>query len=189
MANQDDFSPQSDCSGFGDTNFSLAVYIANKPNLHEYQQLESITPLVKGEINMINQTCGNGWRKVFNVYAKVIYALDKELFSFSEKAATWQLYRDNCLLQKGSETALVFNEPGSLNLRNDNQSIHIICGRTYAKSLVRRNNLLVNLTWLDEEFAIDKENRLVVCPYFDYRQLSNVKIERLSKLVTKIINW
>jgi hypothetical protein len=56
-------------------------------------------------------------------------------------------------------------------------------GRTYAKSLVQSKQLTVPLTWLDGEFAINKKERVIVCPYFDYRQLSNIKIVRLATLI------
>jgi len=40
--------------GFGDNDFNFAVYIANKPNMFEYQALDEVTPMVEGEINKIN---------------------------------------------------------------------------------------------------------------------------------------
>ncbi|PHR85618.1 MAG: hypothetical protein COA59_01345 [Colwellia sp.] len=55
---------------FGANNFSFSVYIVNKPTMLEYQNLGDVTTLVEGDINVINQAYGNGWRKVFNVYAK-----------------------------------------------------------------------------------------------------------------------
>lgn len=179
--------------GFGDSNFSFAVYIANKPAMTEYQGLESIAPLSFGEIDMINQSCGNGWRKVFNVYAKVLYCLDSQYFQYSNRAPTWQAYRDDYLLQLNSQTALLFSPPnlGSKYLAGKGieireHIIHIICGRGYAKTLINTGKLLGNLVWLDDEFAIDKQNKVIVCPYFDYRQLSNVKIEKLSGLLLSL---
>lgn len=169
--------------GFGDKYFSLAVYIANKPNMLEYQGLCEVASLVKGEINMINQACGNGWRKVFNVYAKFLYALDKKYFDYSDKAATWQDYRDNFLLQLQSKTALLFSSPILMPKKN---IVHIICGKGHAKTLISSGKLIDNLVWLDDEFAIDKDNKLIVCPYFDYRQLSNLKIERLARLLQNL---
>jgi hypothetical protein len=38
---------------------------------------------------MVNKTCGNGWLKVFNVYAKLLYAIDKN-FNCPILAPTWQ---------------------------------------------------------------------------------------------------
>lgn len=169
--------------GFGDSNFNFAVYIANKPNMLEYQTLDETTPLVQGEINVINQACGNGWRKVFNVYAKLLYALDKESFDYSEKTSTWQSYRDKYLLQTQSKTALLFSAP---QLNPNKETVHIICGKGHAKALINSGKLIANLVWLDEEFAIDSENRLIVCPYFDYRQLSNIKIEHLADLLRSL---
>ncbi len=146
----------------------------------EYQSLSEVTPLIEGEINVINHACGNGWRKVFNVYAKLLYALDKKHFDYSEKAPTWQNYRDKQLLQTQSKTALLFSAP---QLTPKKEIMHIICGKGHAKALINSGKLVANLVWLDDEFAIDRKNKLIVCPYFDYRQLSNIKIERLAGLL------
>lgn len=165
--------------GLGDAKFNFAVYLGNMPPMLEYQQLESLQPVVGGELHAIGQACGNGWRKVFNVYAKLLFALDNNNFDFSQQAETWQAYRDSKLLQAESGTALLFSPPLFMS---DENVIHIICGRTYAKQLIA-DGLAVDLIWLDEEFAIDKKRRLVVCPYFDYRQLSNIKITRLAVML------
>jgi len=169
--------------GLGCKDFTIAVYIGNKPNMLEYQQLSMISPVTSHEINTINQACGNGWRKVFNVYAKLLYTLDNKHFSYSSLAPTWQKYRDNYLLQPNSKTALVFSPP---QLFQHKESLHIICGKTYAKHLLATNQLTANLFWLDDEFAIDKKQKLIVCPYFDYRQLSNIKIEKLACLLREL---
>ncbi len=171
--------------GLGCHNFAIAVYIANRPPMLEYQQLNQLSAVTPGEIAAIGNECGNGWRKVFNVYAKLLYALDKDKFNFSECAATWQSYRDSFLLQNHSKTALLFNPP---ILDHDKDIIHIIIGRTYAKSLLDQGKLDVELTWLDNEFAISTKDKLIVCPYFDYRQLSNVKIERLALMIKALAN-
>ncbi len=167
--------------GLGCRDFTIAVYIANTPAMLEYQNLTQVSSLTCGEITAIGQACGNGWRKVFNVYAKLLYALPKDHFDFTLLAPSWQQYRDKYLLQENSQTALLFSPP---HLTGGSKTLHIICGRTYAKELINNNKLTAQLTWLDEEFAIDKQNRVVVCPYFDYRQLSNVKIDRLAVMLT-----
>ncbi|MDO6487364.1 hypothetical protein Q4503_06605 [Colwellia sp. 6_MG-2023] len=176
--------------GFGDKCCSIAVYIGNQPPMDEYQHLDHLTALRTGDIANIGQHCGNGWRKVFNVYAKLLYSLDTELFSFKKLAPTWQEYRDSFLLQAHSNTALLFNAP---ILSSHNQTalshekvIHIIMGRTYAKSLVNSQLLTAPLTWLDDEFAINQQAGVIVCPYFDYRQLSNIKIVRLAALMKSV---
>lgn len=169
--------------GFGDNNFNFAVYIANKPSMLEYQNLTEVLALVEGEINVINQACGNGWRKVFNVYAKLLYCLDIQYYNFSTFAPTWQHYRDKYLLQAQSNSVLLFSAPQLISNKN---TVHIICGKGHAKTLINSGKLVVNLVWLDDEFAIDRENKLIVCPYFDYRQLSNIKIERLAGLLVSL---
>jgi hypothetical protein len=183
-------------AGLGDGQFTIAVYIANRPNLPEYQSLNKLTALKDGEITYIGQTCGNGWRKVFNVYAKLLYALDPAYFHFANVDSaivnSWQSYRDHYLLQKKSGTALMFSPPCcdhvNMTLASSNHKVlHIICGRTYAKQLIQQGFLSTQLIWLDEEFAIDLQQCVVVCPYFDYRQLSNNKIDRLASLLKGIL--
>lgn len=181
--------------GFGSPTFEIGVYIANRPNMLEYQQLEGITPLTENEIYTIGQACGNGWRKVFNVYAKVIFALNPRSFGHLQQGlaqgASWQSFRDKHLLQQHSETALLFSPPETNYLKTkvsqSQNTIHIICGRTYAKELINSGKLNSQLTWLNEEFAVDPSQRLIVCPYFDYRQLSNIKIDYLSQLIDSIL--
>jgi len=169
--------------GLGCSEFTFAVYLANTPKMPEYQNLSYVTSVAKGEIDKIGLECGNGWRKVFNVYAKLLYALNPNDFSFSRSASSWQAYRDCFLLQTKSENALLFSAP---KLDVNPQKIHIIAGKTYAKHLLATGALEVELTWLDDEFAINIANRLIVCPYFDYRQLSNIKIERLSVMISQM---
>ena len=149
----------------------------------QYQRLTSIYPLSFDEISAINTECGNGWRKVFNVYAKLLYALDEKYFAFAKQAPSWQNYRDHFLLQHNTKTVLLFTAP---KISKHNSALHIICGKTYAKHLLSSGQLTADFVWLDDEFAIDKEQNLIVCPYFDYRQLSNVKIEKLATLLKSL---
>jgi hypothetical protein len=179
IARTSDFNPV----GFGDKDFTIAVYIANKPNMVEYQNLVEVLPLVSGEIDQINQACGNGWRKVFNVYAKFLFAIDKPIFDFIVEQGSWQAYRDKQLLQNQQKVALLFSPP---SLRANKKQLHIISGKGHAKTLIKQGKLADNLLWLDDEFAIGKEHNLVVCPYFDYRQLSNYKIIRLIAIINSL---
>lgn len=171
-----------DKRGIGDSEFSFAVYIENQPPMDEYQQLNEVIALKTGEISRIGQVCGNGWRKVFNVYAKLLYALDSSYFNFSSFASSWQQYRDQYLLQSNSQTALLFSSPELIS-SSDNNVIHIICGRIYAKKLLNEGQLAAQFLWLNEEFAIDIKQKIIICPYFDYRQLSNIKIDYLASLL------
>lgn len=174
--------------GLGDRQFTFAVYIANQPEMPEYALLNALEAIRSGDIDRIGQVCGNGWRKVFNVYAKLLYALDTTDFTFSQRAPTWQIYRDRYLLQADSGNALIFSPP-SFDALSTNvcQVVQIICGKTYAKQLIQASKVNLQLTWVDDEFAIDLEHNVIVCPYFDYRQLSNYKIQRLSTMLSGIL--
>jgi hypothetical protein len=172
------------------------VYIGNRPNYQDLPFIDHVKALKKGEVEAINRECGNGWRKVFNVYAKLVYAwrsadasLDAHLPG--AQCESWQAYRDQVLLQAASQTSLLFTPlPLSLGAGVSPplaaaDAYHIIMGRTYAKSLLVQENECkrLNFNWLDSEFAIDRQARTLVCPYFDYRQLSNIKIIRLVELL------
>ena len=101
-------------------------------------------------------------------------------FTVNERYTSWQAYRDNELLQYDSSTALLFSEP---ELDSD-AGINVVMGKQYAKSLP----LAAELSWLDDEFAICESGSIIVCPYFDYRQLSDIKIIRLTELIEQIGN-
>ena len=174
--------------GFGSDDYQVAVYIANRPPIYEYQQLSNLTALTTGEIAYIGQHCGNGWRKVFNVYAKLLYALDEQKFNFASFASKWQQYRDDFLLQANSNTSLLFSAPQLNPLKQlkhnaNKKAVHIIMGKTYVKSLLNSGALDIKFIWRNNEFAINHSQRVIACPYFDYRQLSNVKIEYLAELI------
>ena len=80
---------QNALAGLGDTSARLRVYVGNRPPMQEYAHLTEIQPLCRGEIALINQACGNGWRNVFNVYAKLLFALPQTpLFTFHQHAAS-----------------------------------------------------------------------------------------------------
>ncbi|WP_158769601.1 hypothetical protein [Paraglaciecola sp. L1A13] len=192
-------------AGLGDRNARINVYIANRPNYQDFATISGLKELSDGDIEALNRHCGNGWRKVFNVYAKLLFAwrsadpkLAKELPG--AKCLNWQTYRDNFLLQAGSQTSLLFSPPIFRNQFDSpdecrlgaNNTYNIIMGRTYAKSLLlstapkNATAASINLVWLDEEFAYDTVQRVVVCPYFDYRQLSNAKIIRLVEILISL---
>lgn len=162
--------------GLGSSNALIKVYVANRPDFADIPTLDNVRPLKRAEIADIGNACGNGWRKVFNVYAKFVFAL--KLLE-SRSFCTWQDYREHLLLQASSEMALLFSAP---RMSEQCQSVHIIMGRTYAKQILKGHQG-IKLTWLSPEFAIHRYARLIVCPYFDYRQLSNQKIIQLVELV------
>ena len=163
--------------GFGNKHFSIAFYIANRPDMDSYQNLNHLQSLHPGEIDQIVEETGNHWRKIFNVSAKFAFQYLSENSYEHELPQSWQAYRDSVLYQKQSTIALLFSPP---QLTTDNV-VHIVAGRTYARDLG-----LKDLIWLDEKFAINQSKRLIVCPYLDYRQLSNARIKQLSGLVSSL---
>ena len=182
--------------GLGSDNARLNVYIANRPPLERYEALDSCTPLGLGEIAHIAKETGNHWRKIFNVYAKLVYGLDEKIQSLpSQKKSVvslnlgalqfdrWQSYRDAALLQLGSDTALWFSPHLNLNCESTlGGNIQLVMGRQYAASLD-----LPSMEVYDRDFAVNFERGLIVTPYFDYRQLSNIKLEVLTRLIVGLL--
>jgi hypothetical protein len=172
--------------GLGDADARFNVYIANQPDFPPLSELSAVCALADSDISDVGQHCGNGWRKVFNVYAKLVFAMGDNPYTPKQAFTSWQQYRDRELLQAHSSTSLIFSPPQTSELlkqgSEDKRKIHVVMGRTYGKSL----KLGEDLSWLDKEFAIDKQKRLIICPYFDYRQLSNCKIIALLELIKSL---
>ncbi|WDE12774.1 DUF6942 family protein [Thalassomonas haliotis] len=160
-------------TGLGTAKAKLKVYIENIPPLPQYQQLDSLTAMAPGEIKTIADLTGNHWRKIFNVYAKLWHQLHPDC------AASWQQFRDETLLQAHGQQALLFSPPDFTANTGGNEHISIIMGRTYAAKI----GIAEHCYWLSPDFAINETKKLIVSPYFDYRQLSNVKIEQLAGLI------
>ncbi|WP_281556074.1 hypothetical protein [Thalassomonas sp. RHCl1] len=158
-------------TGLGTANAVLKVYIENIPPLPQYRELSPLTAMKPGEIKTIADLTGNHWRKIFNVYAKLWQQLHPGC------AASWQQFRDEELLQAHSQQALLFSPPEFNSHKSEHVSI--IMGRTYAAKI----GIAEHCYWLSQDFAINESKRLIVSPYFDYRQLSNVKIVQLAGLI------
>ena len=155
-------------TGLGSTSAAIRVYIGNRPPLAEYEQLLHLRPMQPGEIASIAERTGNHWRKVFNVFAKIIHGLDPQ------GAGSWQQLRDERLLQAHGDEQLLFSAPDF-----SHSGVHIICGKTYAAEL----GLLAETVEIAPGFFIHPQHKLIVCPYFDYRQLSDSKIHFLQQQV------
>ncbi|GLQ31814.1 DUF6942 family protein [Litoribrevibacter albus] len=126
---------------------------------------------------------GNNWRKIFNIYAKLAFSLDIEV----NETKTWQDYRDQHLLNSEGAFQLVCLGDASLKTYLQgisDQTVVLITGKKCAESV----GLLDDAHWLDRDFAQVIGTRWLVCPYFDYRQLSNIKLERLVELIHDRIN-
>tara|TARA_B110000046_G_scaffold155928_1_gene166474 strand:+ start:360 stop:926 length:567 start_codon:yes stop_codon:yes gene_type:complete len=182
----------------------IKVYLANRPPLPEYQKIPMVGDLPLGEIKRIGTETGNHWRKIFNVYAKLMYRLaektnDEILLSHS----SWQQYRDHALLQLDSGTELHFSPTIIIKAprleKLDAGAIHLVMGKAFAEEFLAAT--LANAThdglaedpyrslqWLDNDFALHRTLNIIVCPYFDYRQLSNQKIETLVELIISLQN-
>lgn len=164
--------------GLGSSNSKINFYIVNRPPFDSYPVMQNFRALEAGELGYIVKHTSNHWRKVFNVYAKLLFDWHK-LNNGKDLPASWQKYRDVELYQSHSQEALLFSQP---ELDKNAHNIHIIAGKTYAARLD-----LPPLVWLDSYFAISKQHRLIVAPYPDYRQLSNERIAQLITLMQELI--
>ncbi|SHH78173.1 DUF6942 family protein [Ferrimonas marina] len=164
--------------GLGCADARLRVHIGNRPALAPFDQPDGVMALTNGEIAAIGQACGNGWRKVFSVYAKLVHQLPQSLFEAGQGRQRWQQYRDAQLLQPGSETALLYSPPVA---QPAEPCWQILMGRGYGSEVAAQAG--IPLTWLDGQFAVSPNHGVILCPYFDYRQLTNARIERLVALM------
>lgn len=57
--------------GLGSTSSSIKFYIANRPPLDDYPQMNELRDLAMGELAHIVRHTSNHWRKVFNVLVAV----------------------------------------------------------------------------------------------------------------------
>ncbi|MFT5083552.1 MAG: hypothetical protein ACI9Y1_001597 [Lentisphaeria bacterium] len=176
--------------GFGSRDPDIVMYIANRPRLDDYSCLKTLQAMEPGEIAYIVQHTSNHWRKVFNVLAKFLAELRHD-----ELGVTWQGYRDNSLLQQHSNEAILFSPPNqeckdSREYKDGQENsdvrprekVHIILGKTHASAL----DLPFSFRWIDPYFAVNQEQRFIIAPYPDYRQLSNVRITQLVSLVRQL---
>jgi len=166
-------------TAFGDSAAQFRVYLPQPPAIDFYQQQSGWLPLQTGEIDQIYRHCGNGWRKIFNVYAKLLCSLPTDVLRHADTGQSWQQYRDLQLLQAGSGTALCFSAPA---LPAPAGCFQLIAGRTHARQLLA-TGMAAEFAWLNTEFAVDPERRLLVTPFFDYRQLNNAKIQLTARLL------
>lgn len=163
--------------GFGNASAGLQFYIANRPAMDEYSDLSGVVPINQDTIERINAHCGNHWRKIFNVLAKLMFSLGNHTFS------RWQDYRDHKLLTETDNLCLLFNSPQTLTASTKKGSVplRVIAGKTYAEACVGD----FSWQWNNERFALIPEQRIIISPYPDYRQLSDRRIETLVHLVAE----
>ncbi|MBY6188662.1 hypothetical protein KUV89_18755 [Marinobacter hydrocarbonoclasticus] len=161
--------------GLGCEEAQFRVHMGNRPPLSPFAEPDGVMPLLDGEIATISAAGGNGWRKVFSVFAKLCWTLAPPWLN-RQGVPSWQAYRDGCLLQTGSDTALLFSDPVP-----QPAGVQILMGKAYGLAAAARAG--IELHWVDAHFAISADRRTVLCPYFDYRQLTNARIETLTALL------
>ena len=180
----------------GNHELNIQVYIANRPPMMPYETLDHCMAMGLGEIAAIGQHTGNHWRKVFNVYAKLMFEFIQlasqrvpdhlslqHYFKMLAPYSTWQNYRDQCLLQEASATALLFSSP----MFDTNNTLHLIMGKGYAQQLGFEYEPPFVVEHHHGDFACYPEQNVILCPYFDYRQLSNDKIVTLANLMLSML--
>ena len=181
--------------GFGDENADFVVYIDKLPPAEPWQYLQTIQPLDATEIDTINQYCGNGWRKVFNVYAKLLFAVDPQGY------LSWQQLRQEHLLQANSNHALIVQNGQQFTpLTSANNRVQLIMGKTFGWRIAQQLQCDVQAVFAaapakplsltkhsthDFCFAQFKQQEqcFIICPYFDYRQLTNQRITELVSII------
>ena len=168
-------------SGLGDEDADFCVHLANRPPMLEFTDHDGLLPLLPGDIYRIGQETGNHWRKIFNVYAKLLFELGGDR---TKGYSTWQKYRDDAMLQAGSGVALVFgglnHEDYENHVTSENKSIpRLVMGKQFAED---SGFWTYDGTWIDAHFAINSKG-WILCPYFDYRQLSNIRITTLVSII------
>jgi hypothetical protein len=147
---------QNKAVGLGILDAKIIFYIRNCPPLAHYQNLTRVKALVANEIADISRETSNHWRKIFNVYAKLLFKISPEQFT------SWQHLRDSLLLQAESDHCLLFSAPDLLSAK-PSQKLHIILGKGYAEQLGLCNGCI----WLSHDFAINIDLGVIICPYFD----------------------
>lgn len=163
-------------AGLGGPAAKLRIYIANRPPIEPYASLAELHPLQQGELDALVQQCSNHWRKLFNVLAKLQFALASRQSGWLHAShSDWRSVRDCELLQRPNQLQLLFTPP-----EIPGTPLQLVCGKTYAASLG------IPLNWLDAHFAKSQAGNLWVSPYPDYRQLTNARIEQLADYLVGI---
>jgi hypothetical protein len=134
----------------------ITLYIPNRPNLEQYIKKRGLKNLKMNEISFIISECGNHWRKIFSIYAKIC-------FHFNPVTDSWQDYRDTILLTKKCIASISFSKKVI-----QDSTIVILSGKESWK--------------LDEGLS----KNIFKTPYFDYRQFPNSEIDKLLSNIKRI---
>ncbi len=156
----------SSVSGFGDNSPLLVVFAPHSPPGIQSDRSGDILPLTAKDLHQLVQAGGNHWRKIFNLYAKLLHGL-------TPLEPDWQSCREHRLLRSGSACALVFEQ----GWRPEPGQLCVVMGQTYGRSLGWLENDQVLPA--EHPFVQHPEQAVIVTPYFDYRQLSNARLASL----------
>jgi len=156
--------------GLGAPQAKFIVYCANTP-ITALLIADTITPICYHDIEQINSNNGNGWRKIFNVYAKLLFEINPLEFQ------SWQDLRNEFLLQSHCDHQLVLN-PASIPTKDAN-TIQILMGKTFASSHINA----IDIQWMNPFMGKVINKNIYITPYFDYRQFSNAKIKKFVRLL------
>jgi len=160
--------------GFGNPSARLRFVVENPPPMSQYQNLSTVLPLSTQQRVLIEQECGNHWKKIFACLAKISHPI------FGQINGTWQDYRQEHLLRSGGNEALLFHHKGlglSDLLAKPNQ-VTLIMGKRLSQLLAIDDSPCEK-----GDFFEVADTSVLITPYPDYRQLSNVKIDRLITLI------
>lgn len=158
--------------GLGPTSPKFVVYLPHSPQCDHLKSLAELRPAFEGELHQIGVETGNHWRKIINIAAKLGFAIQDNSYP------TWQAYRDEFLCRERSDIALLF---GATQLLPGSGSIHLVSGHQYCGELCSQ----FSFETLDADFRFCENHCVFDCPYFDYRQLSNIKLERLREYMKR----
>ena len=148
------------------TDKKLILYTASRPPMARFDDVKSLT-LCSGEVVEIITECGNHWRKIFSILAKLSFALSEH------NCKTWQDYRDQVLLSEEGNEIIVF---GHQLIEASEESIHLISGQ---KHFAEFNLDLEPFQPLDLEAKVLSNGKILQTPYFDYRQFNNALIDQV----------
>lgn len=136
---------------------NIILYIPNKPDLENFKNRRGLKNLKKSDVNFIISECGNHWRKIFTIFAKIC-------FNFNPITKSWKEYRDTILLT--------------------NKCIGSI---SFSKSVVQNSGDFILLSGKESwKIDSSNNNNTFKLPYFDYRQFSNEKIKTLITEISSL---
>ncbi|MDB2385987.1 hypothetical protein N9W21_01415 [Shewanella sp.] len=129
------------------------------PDHWHYQNDMAVTQLI--ELN------GNHWRKILTIMAKIMV-----------NGEDWRHYRDIDLLKKHEQIVI------GASLLSTTAQVHFICGQQSAQQLPID---LKHFMPLDQTSTLFKHcaHAIYLCPYLDYRQFSNLKINTLRQSLAR----